>query len=165
MHRDVNLADKVLVRLSDLLRITLELGGQKEVRLSRELDFIRSYLEIEQTRIGDRLTIDLDIQSETLDCLVPALILQPLVENAIKHGVAQHTGPGKIAISTVRREGVLRLTVADNGPGPAEAGRPGGIGLVNTRARLLHHFGDRGELTLDRRLDGFTAELTFPCRN
>lgn len=164
MHRDVDLADKVLVRLSDLLRITLELGGQKEVRLSRELDFTRSYLEIEQTRIGDRLTVDLDIDADTLDCLVPTLILQPLVENAIKHGVAQHSGPGAIRVSATRRDGLLRLTVADNGPGPSGTVRPGGIGLTNTRARLLHHFGEAGDLTIDRRRDGFTAELTFPCR-
>ena len=167
MHRDVNLADKVLVRLSDLLRITLELGGEKEVPLSRELDFTRSYLEIEQTRIGGRLTVDIDIAANTLDCLVPTLILLPLVENAVKYGVAPHTGPGHIVIRSGRQHGLLTLTVADNGPGPVTVDRvrPGGIGLTNTRARLLHHFGDKGDLALDRRADGFTARLTLPCRN
>ncbi len=167
MHRDVNLADKVLVRLSDLLRITLESGGEKEVRLSRELDFIRSYLEIEQTRIGDRLTIDINIDANTLDLWVPTLILQPLVENAVKYGVAPHVGPGRIEIGASRRAGLLTLTVSDNGPGPVtvERVRPGGIGLTNTRGRLLHHYGDRGELKIERRPDGFTAQITFPCRN
>lgn len=167
MHRDVNLADKVLVRLSDLLRITLESGSQKEVRLSRELDFIRSYLEIEQTRIGDRLTLDLDVDTDTLDCRVPTLILQPLVENAIKHGVAQHSGPGWVQIRASRRDEVLTLTVDNNGPDHVtpDAERAGGIGLVNTRARLLHHFGDDGDLSIERRPGRFTATLNFPCRN
>jgi len=167
MHRDVNLADKVLVRLSDLLRITLESGSEKEVRLSRELDFIRSYLEIEQTRIGDRLTTEIKIDGNTLDCWVPTLILQPLVENAVKYGVAPHVGLGRIEIGASRRSGLLTLTVSDNGPGPvtAERVRPGGIGLTNTRGRLLHHYGDKGELKIDRRPDGFTAQITFPCRN
>ena len=167
MHRDVNLADKVLVRLSDLLRITLESGSQKEVRLSREIDFIRSYLEIEQARMGDRLTIQLEVDAAALDCLVPTLILQPLVENAVKHGVAQITGPGWIQIRTLRRDGVLTLTVENNGPDAVtpDVERSGGIGLVNTRARLLHHFGDDGDLSIDRRPGRFLATLTFPCRN
>jgi hypothetical protein len=166
MHRDVDLADKVLVRLSDLLRITLESGGEKEVRLSRELDFIRSYLEIEQTRIGDRLTLQLDIDPNTLDCVVPMLILQPLVENAVKHGVAPHAGPAHIVIRSLQRDNMLHLSVANNGPvlGVADPERSSGIGLVNTRARLLHHYGDSGWLDLKKRTDGFTAELTFPCR-
>jgi signal transduction histidine kinase len=167
MHRDVNLADRVLVRLSDLLRVTLESGGEKEVALSRELDFTRSYLEIEQARIGDRLSINLTVDPGTLDCRVPTLILQPLVENAVKHGVAQHSGRARIEIHTARRNGKLVLTVEDNGPGiPASnASRPGGIGLTNIRARLLHHYGENGHLFVDRRKEGFTAELTFPCRN
>jgi signal transduction histidine kinase len=167
MHRDVDLADKVLVRLSDLLRITLESGHRKEIPLSEELDFIRKYLDIEKMRIGDRLTMTLEIDPESLDCQVPTLILQPLVENAVKYGVAPHTGPGHIEIRTSRRNGQMTLSVSDNGPGPVtdERVRPGGIGLANTRARLLHHFGDDGDLQLDRRPDGFIATLTFPCRN
>jgi len=167
MHRDVNLADKVLVRLSALLRITLESGSQKQVPLSRELEFIRSYLEIEKLRIGDRLTLNIEIDPDTVDCLVPTLILQPLVENAVKYGVAPHTGPGHIEIRSARQHGMLTLTVADNGPGPVTVDRvrPGGIGLTNTRARLEHHFGGKGRLDLDRGPGGFTARLTFPCRN
>ena len=167
MHRDVDLADKVLVRLSDLLRITLDSGAEKEVVLSRELDFTRSYLEIEQARIGSRLSVELKADPGTLECRVPTLILQPLVENAVKHGVAQHSGPAHIEIRTGKRHGKLVLTVEDNGPGsrPSETNRPGGIGLTNIRARLLHHYGENGHLFVDKRKEGFTAELTFPCRN
>ncbi len=167
MRRDVNLADQVLVRLSDLLRVTLELGGQRVVRLSREVEFIRSYLEIERMRIGDRLTLNIEIERGTLDCWVPTLILQPLVENAVKYGVAPYTGPGHIDIRAARQDDLLALTVADNGPGPVTENRvrPGGIGLTNTRARLEHHFGDQGRLDLDRGPGGFTARLTFPYRN
>lgn len=167
MHRDVNLADKVLVRLSDLLRITLELGGQSEVRLSRELDFIRSYLEIEQARLGDRLTVTYDIAADALDCQVPVLILQPLVENAVKHGIARHTEPGQVRIRVARQQGQLILSVANSGPDLSDAapGRGNGIGLANTRARLLHHFGDEGDLALDQQQQhSFTATVTIPCR-
>lgn len=171
MHRDVNVADRVLVRLSDLLRMTLDAGSQKTVRLSRELAFIKSYLEIEQARLGDRLTTEFHVSEDALDCSVPALILQPLVENAVKHGVARHTRPGRIDIGAVVRGGNLVLTVSDNGPAPddfdldaAFAARPGGIGLRNTRARLQHQFGAEGQLVLQRRDDGVTAELIFPCQ-
>jgi len=154
------------VRLSDLLRITLESGNRKELPLSEELEFIRKYLDIEKIRIGERLTITMEIDPKSLDCMVPTLILQPLVENAIKYGVAPHTGTGRIDIRTSRSNGQMMLSVADNGPGPvtAERVRPGGIGLTNTRARLEHHFGQHGRLYLDRRADGFTAQITFPCR-
>lgn len=166
MHRDVNLADKVLVRLSDLLRITLDSGREREISLGREMEFIQKYLDIEKMRIGERLTVTTDIAPDTLDCVVPTLILQPLVENAIKHGIARHIELGTLAIQSSKRDGMLTLTVADNGPGPVTADmvRHGGIGLSNTRARLHHHFGDDGRLYLDRRPDGFTARLTFPCR-
>ena len=104
MHRDVEAADRTLMRLSDLLRLTLENIGQQEIPLQSELDFLAKYLQIEQTRFADRLIVRFDVQPETLDTLVPNLILQPLVENAIKHGVAKKTGPGHIDISA-RREG------------------------------------------------------------
>jgi signal transduction histidine kinase len=166
MHRDVEAANRVLVRLSDLLRMSLDSGSQKEWRLSRELEFIDKYLEIEKARFGDRLTMDFDVDADTFDAYVPALILQPLVENAIKHGVAPHTAHGHIGIRAKNVDGVLQLSVSDNGPGPVTADkvRVGGIGLTNIRSRLNHHFGELGRLYLDRKSDGFSAQITLPFR-
>jgi two-component system LytT family sensor kinase len=166
MHRDVEAANTVLVRLSDLLRMSLDSGTQKEWRLSREIEFIDKYLQIEKARFGDRLTMDFEIEPDTFDAYVPALILQPLVENAIKHGVAPHTAHGPIEIRARKADGVLQLSVSDNGPGPVTADkvRVGGIGLTNIRSRLNHHFGELGRLYLDRRTDGFSAQVTLPFR-
>jgi signal transduction histidine kinase len=166
MHRDVEAANKVLVRLSDLLRMSLDSGSQKEWRLSKELEFIDKYLQIEKARFGDRLTMDFEVEPDTFDALVPALILQPLVENAIKHGVAPHTTHGHIEIRAKNTDGVLQLSVSDNGPGPVTADkvRVGGIGLTNIRSRLNHHFGELGRLYLDRQATGFSAQVTLPFR-
>jgi two-component system LytT family sensor kinase len=166
MHRDVEAANRVLVRLSDLLRMSLDSGSQKEWRLSRELEFLDKYLQIEKARFGDRLTMDFEVDSDTFDAFVPALILQPLVENAIKHGVAPHTAHGHIEIRAKNVDGVLQLSVSDNGPGPVTADkvRVGGIGLTNIRSRLNHHFGELGRLYLDRRADGFSAQVSLPFR-
>ena len=123
MHRDVEAADRTLMRLSDLLRLTLERLGEQEVTLAGELDFLRKYLEIEQTRFADRLIVRFDVSAETLDALGPDLLLQPLVENAIKHGVARKAGAGHIDI-TARRDGdKLLIEVRDDG-----------VGLVGGRA-------------------------------
>jgi len=166
MHRDVEAANKVLVGLSDLLRMSLDSGSQKEWRLSMELQFIDKYMAIEKARFGDRLTMDFEVEPDTFDAYVPALILQPLVENAIKHGVAPHTAHGHIEIRARKANGVLELSVSDNGPGPVTADkvRVGGIGLTNIRGRLNHHFGELGRLYLDRRPDGFSAQVTLPFR-
>jgi len=166
MHRDVEAANKVLVGLSDLLRMSLDSGNQKEWRLSSELEFLDKYLQIEKTRFGDRLTMDFEVDPDTFDAFVPALILQPLVENAIKHGVAPHTTHGHIEIRARNVDGVLQLSVSDNGPGPVTADkvRVGGIGLTNIRSRLEHHFGELGRLYLDRQPSGFSAQVTLPFR-
>jgi len=166
MHRDVEAANRVLVRLSDLLRMSLDSGSQKEWRLSRELEFLDKYLQIEKARFGDRLTMDFEVDADTFEAMVPALILQPLVENAIKHGVAPHSTHGHVEIRARKVDGVLELSVSDNGPGPVTADkvRYGGIGLTNIRSRLNHHFGELGRLYLDRRSDGFSAQVTLPFR-
>lgn len=166
MHRDVDAANKVLVQLSDLLRMSLDSGKQKEWRLSNELEFLDKYLQIETARFGDRLSIDFDVEPDTFNARVPALILQPLVENAVKHGVAPHTQHGHVEIRARQVKGVLHLRVSDNGPGPitADRVRAGGIGLTNIRSRLEHHFGEFGRLYLDRKADGFSAEVTLPYR-
>lgn len=172
MHRDVDAADRMLARLSDLLRLTLENAGTQEVRLKEELDFLEQYLDIERTRFGDRLTVDLDVDPETLDAWIPNLILQPLVENAIRHGVAPRAEPGWIGVRTVLRDEELRVTVEDDGPGlPATAGAGSGnagpgVGLANCRARLRQLYGDRGRLDLGTApAGGLQVALRIPFRD
>jgi two-component sensor histidine kinase len=144
MHRDVDAADATIARLSDLLRISLQTTGVQEVELKQELDFLSKYLEIEQTRFRDRLTARFDIAPETLGMFVPNLLLQPLVENSIKHGIAPRSGPGTITIRSCYRAGSLELHVQDDGRGMSEARLSAfnhGVGLANTRSRLERLYG------------------------
>jgi len=165
MHRDVEAADRTLMRLSDLLRLTLESIGQQEIPLQAELDFLSKYLQIEQTRFADRLVVRFDIQPETLDTLVPNLILQPLVENAIKHGVAKKTGPGHIDISARREGDKLRMEVRDDGVGLSEDALTAlqkGIGVSTTRARLQHLFGADYRFEFHRQAAGLLVVVSIP---
>jgi signal transduction histidine kinase len=167
MHQDVAAADRMLVRLSELLRLTLDTLTRPEVRLSEELEFIEKYLQIEQVRLGDRLKTTYDIDPDTLDAWVPALLLQPLVENAIKHGIAPLAQPGRIVITARRDSDLLIMTVDDSGPGPSEralAALSTGIGVSNTRARLQHQFGARFRFEFRRREDGFRVLVAIPFR-
>jgi two-component system, LytTR family, sensor kinase len=141
MHRDIEAADAMLARLSDLLRLTLDRLGVQEIPLKEELEFLETYLEIEKTRFGDRLTIQMEIEPETLDVCVPNLILQPLVENAIRHGIAPRVGGGRLQIVAKRNGNRLWLMVRDNGPGLSKAKLDAfnqGVGVSNTRSRLQH---------------------------
>ena len=141
MHRDTEAADAMLARLSDLLRLTLDRLGVQEVPLKEELDFLEKYLEIERTRFGDRLTVDMQIEPETLDVCVPNLVLQPLVENAIRHGIAPRLGGGRLQIVARQTGARLWLMVRDNGAGLSKANLDAfnhGVGLSNTRLRLEH---------------------------
>jgi len=144
MHRDVDAADAMIARLSDLLRMSLQRTGVQEVDLKEELDFLSKYLEIEQTRFRDRLSVVFDIQADTLDAMVPNLLLQPLVENAIKHGIGPRPTPGQIVIRSRRVGAMLELDVQDNGVGLSAARLTDfnrGVGLSNTRSRLDHLYG------------------------
>jgi len=144
MHRDVDAADAMIARLSDLLRMSLERVGVQEVPLKEELDFLSKYLEIEQTRFRDRLTVVFDVQADTLHALVPNLLLQPLVENAIKHGIGPRPTPGQIAVRARCNGAMLELDVQDNGVGLSAARLTDfnrGVGLSNTRSRLDHLYG------------------------
>jgi signal transduction histidine kinase len=144
MHRDVDAADNMIAKLSDLLRISLQNVGVQEVTLKQELDFLSKYLEIEQTRFRDRLTVVFDVHPDTLDALVPNLMLQPLVENSIKHGIGPKPTPGQIEIRTRRVGRLLELEVRDNGVGLSAARLTDfnrGVGLANTRSRLQHLYG------------------------
>jgi two-component sensor histidine kinase len=158
-------AVRVTAGLGALLRRMLDEARDQEVSLRQELDFIRSYLEIEQLRFPDRLTVEIDSPPEMLEAMVPQFILQPLVENAIRHGIAPHRTAGTIGITAEPAGSHLRLTVRDDGAGlPAER-PPFGVGLSNTRARLAGLYGEGGWLEL-RNLAGagLEAVVEFPLR-
>jgi sensor histidine kinase YesM len=167
MHIDVEKADRMVARLSELLRLALDNTETHEVPLREELDFLRRYLEIEQTRFGDRLEVRIDAPPDTLDAQVPNLVLQPLVENAIRHGIEPHRRPGRIEL-TARRDGTcLRLEVRDNGEG-LPGGRPQrfGVGLANTRARLEHLYGSHQRLEFaNHPAGGLLVRVTLPLRS
>jgi two-component system LytT family sensor kinase len=157
MHRDVEAADQMLSRLSDLLRIALDQPGAQEITLKEELEFLQKYLEIEQTRFGDRLSVSFDIDPITLDARVPNLLLQPLVENSVRHAVAVRIEPGFIAVKARREDGRLQLAVQDNGPGlpKGRLATPGkGVGLANTRSRLEHLYGSDQRLAFSEPAGG-----------
>jgi two-component system LytT family sensor kinase len=167
MHRDVEAADRTLMQLSDLLRMTLEHVGQQEIPLHAELAFLSKYLEIEQTRFADRLVVRFDIEPETLDTLVPTLLLQPLVENAIKHGVSKKTGPGHVRVSARRDHDKLWIEVRDDGLGLSETALDAlqkGIGVSTTRARLQHQFGADYRFEFHRLQEGVAVVVALPWR-
>lgn len=143
MLTDVQQADRMMTRLGDLLRMTLESAGTQITTLSRELEFVNCYLEIEKIRFADRLNVCLEIAPGTLDALVPHLLLQPLVDNAVKHGISKRPAAGEIKIAVTAQDGELQLEVRDNGPGPSKhVGSPsGGLGLRITRGRLESLYG------------------------
>jgi sensor histidine kinase YesM len=141
MHRDTEAADAMLARLSDLLRLTLDRIGTQQVALKDELDFVQKYLDIERTRFAERLQVSTEIEPETLDAAVPNLVLQPLVENALRHGLAPKVGGGRVEIVARRLGDELQLVVRDNGAGlstDAQNAFESGVGLSNTRSRLQH---------------------------
>jgi len=150
LHKDVETADKMIARLGDFLRLTLKASSAQAVNLGKELEFLKCYLEIQQLRFQDRLTIDVDVEPQTLDLMVPNLILQPIVENAVRHGVSSQTEPGHIIVRALRQDGRLLMQVEDNGPGLKmnPNGTALGIGLNNTRARLEQFYGNDFEFQI-----------------
>lgn len=164
MRDDVKSANNMLVRLSELLRFALKSGNIQEIPLKEEIEFIRNYLEIEQIRFQDRLTVDFKIESETLDAKVPNLILQPVIENAIRHGIAPMPKAGKVSITSSLRNGTVELCVADNGAGISDLKTvSNGIGLQNTRERLERLYGKRHEFEIvSERNRGFSVKIVIP---
>ncbi len=163
VHRSPAKAENMVVGLGELLRLTLRHAAEQEVSLAQELEFLRAYLEIEQVRLGDRLAVRYEVAADTLPARVPNLILQPLVENAIRHGIAPRKARGEVCLSARRENGTLHLEVRDNGPGLIGVSDAGGngIGLTNTRARLQRLYGQnqRLELVNDH---GLVVSLALP---
>ena len=168
IHENPDRADRMVARLSELLRRTLDLGEAQEVRLREELAFLEGYLEIERMRFEDRLAVELQVEPGVEEMLVPSLILQPLVENAIRHGIEPREDPGRVRISARRADGMLELKVSDNGPGLPEveaAPTREGVGLSNTRSRLAHLYGAKHKFDLTSAPGGgFEVRLLIPCR-
>jgi two-component system, LytTR family, sensor kinase len=153
MHRDVDAADTMLTRLSDLLRLTMQHRGQNEIALRDELALVDQYIEIMRVRFGDRLTVRHSIHPEALDAFVPQFILQPLLENAFAHGIAQTSGPGTIDISALSADGRLEISITDNGlhtNGSAPGVKTHGMGLANTRRRLEQLYGPAQSMSLEK---------------
>jgi len=161
-------ANSMIARLGDFLRLTLENSDQQLVTLKQETEFLRCYLEIEQVRFGDRLTVAFELEPQTLSAQVPHLILQPVVENAIQHAIAPHAKRGRINIEAKRLNTLLQLEVRDNGPGiPSNGDLPAknGVGLNNVRTRLHQIYGSNFRFDLTNAGDGgLTVVIEIPFR-
>jgi anti-sigma regulatory factor (Ser/Thr protein kinase) len=167
LHSDPDAAERILSGLSETLRFSLRHAGAHEVALARELEFLHHYVQIQQIRFPRRLAVEFDIPADTRQALVPSLILQPLVENAIRHGIEPRACGGKVEIRAERQNGRLHLTVRDDGVGLRQGGpRAGhGIGLANTQERLARMYGDaqRFELRAGEH-GGVTVSIEIPYR-
>ena len=168
LNQDTEAARTMIARLGDFLRLTLENSGAQEVTLKREMEFLHCYLEIERIRFQDRLTTRIEVDAEALDARVPNLILQPIVENAIRHGITPRSGPGEIEIRAKLKDEILFIRVRDNGPGltsnrNAEGLFGKGLGLTNTQTRLNHLYGDRHHFEIaDDPAGGLAVTLEIP---
>ena len=168
MRSNLNAADLMIDQLGDLLRMTLNASGAQVVSLKDELDVLQKYLEIEQTRFGGRLSIAMRIDPETLDALVPNLILQPLVENAVRHGVAPHARPGWIVVRAVRTADRLLIEIRDSGNGLSPERLKAlnqGVGLSNTRARLEHLYRSNCQFKFSNLPEGFLVAIDIPYQS
>jgi LytS/YehU family sensor histidine kinase len=143
MHRDVKRADSMIAALSDLLRMSLRTTGTQEVPLREEVEFLERYIEIMSLRFGDRLVVTVDVDPAILDARVPTLLLQPLVENAIQHGLEPQVEGGRLTVTARRDDGQLVLEVTDTGAGLGGSTHGSGFGLTQVRERLatLHGSG------------------------
>jgi LytS/YehU family sensor histidine kinase len=158
LSKDTEGARKMITRLGDFLRLTLENSGSMEVTLQQEIEFLNGYLEIERIRFQDRLTTEIRVDPEVLDVRVPNLILQPIVENAMRHAIG-NSKSGRVEVTAAPRNGVVRIEVKDNGPGIQaeqllEARHGRGLGLANTQARLAGLYGDSARFELSNNPTG-----------
>jgi sensor histidine kinase YesM len=167
LSKDTEAARKMITRLGDFLRLTLENSGTMEVTLQQEIEFLNGYLEIERIRFQDRLTTDIRVDPEVLDVRVPNLILQPIVENAMRHAIGNSTS-GRVEVTAAPRNGVVLIEVKDNGPGIdaeriLESRRGKGLGLANTQARLAGLYGPAARFEMrNNPTGGLVVALEIP---
>ncbi len=167
VYSDPVVADRSIVRLSELLRFSLASEKAQEVTLKEEIEFLEKYVEIHKTLMRDRLNVRVSIDSETLDAAVPNMILQPLVENAIKHGISPRPEGGNIEVCARRLDGKLYVEIIDDGMGMSGQGTgvQGGVGLINTRERLKHLYNDAHTFNLSSLPGkGVTVRISVPFR-
>ena len=166
VHHDPDTADDMIVGLSDLLRLTLDLESRQQITLGEELTLLSKYLEIQRARFGGRLQVTIDADAAVESALVPVLLLQPIVENSIRHGVARRSNAGRIAITARGADARLVIEVRDDGT-PATTDAPAtraGVGLTNTRARLETLYGSGGTVSLEHRTDGTCVTIQMPLQ-
>jgi two-component system LytT family sensor kinase len=169
IHEDPDGAEDILLRLSELLRVSIDESHVQETTLERELEVLDLYMGIQARRFGDRLRFEISIDQNVRDCMVPALILQPLIENAIRHGIGRHKGTDTVSIRGFQKGKFLRLEVLNLNSHLEEkpvASPGGGVGLANTRARLEQLYGERQDLRLQKlEPTGVCAEVSIPLRS
>jgi two-component system LytT family sensor kinase len=164
MHKDVEAADEAISRLADLLRATLEFNGAQEVTLRQELDLLEEYIEIEKLRLGERLSVSIEAEQEAYEAMVPNFLLQPIVENAIRYGVAPKSTRGRVILTARCRGAELEIQVEDDGPGLPPAYKEG-IGIGNTRGRLRQLYGtDHGFSMTGGASGGLCVTFRLPFR-
>ena len=169
IHTDPARADRMLARVSELLRIAIDTAAKPEIPLADEVEFAKRYLEIERMRYGDRLDVRIDIANGTARALVPNMLLQPLIENAVRHGVAPHASPGRVEVCTTRVGDDLSIVVRDTGSGfdpddAPEARETPGVGISTTRARLATLYGASQALAFANVPGGFETRVSLPFR-
>lgn len=165
VHRDPEAADRMLVGLGGLLRHGIEGGSGQQVTLGDELELVSHYVEIEQARLGPRLRFEREVASDVYEAMIPRLLLQPLVENAVRHGIAPRHEPGRVTLSASKRLERLFLEVSDDGNGTSPESRGHGVGLANIRARLQCLYGDDHLFDLEPAPGGGTrARIELPLR-
>ncbi len=165
MARDVQGARRMIACLSDLLRLSLEQDAEEEVLLEEELAFLGRYVEIQRMRFRERLRVEIDVEPAARAASVPRLLLQPIVENSIRHGISRHAHPGLIEIAARLDRGRLLIMVRDNGPGIGPAPLRQGVGLGNTRARLAQLYGQAGSFSIENAPEGGSVvEIVIPAR-
>src|SRR5262245_26836937 len=165
MRTDVDAADRMMDRLGDLLRMTLNTSNIQEVPLKEELEVLQKYLDIEQVRLGNRMTVSIDIDPEALDAQLPNFLLQPLVENAVRHGIAPRAEPGQLGISASHRGNRLTIEILNSGDGVPPHRLTllnQGVGLANTRARLEHRYPNDHRLVFSNADPGFRVTVEIP---